>query len=278
LEHAEALIAEILALDPGAINAFWARSYIRGHELRNDDALADIDWAVKLAERPGSGASPDQLIRLHRQRTAILNSMGRYEEAEQAAKRVIALKPDYHESHYDLAALASRAERPREVIEHLDRAIRAAEAGKSAKNAAPLSDYYYLRALNELNLGNKLQESKEAVRIRESEPHFKAAAEDMVKARQFEAVAVGLKLATIHSESPIARVIFDVMVEIGLGDVDSAAGHDAAAEVHYRAARDRIDHAELRDATGDESARIQSFRNLLDERARSKSKAPIEAE
>ncbi|MBI3300200.1 MAG: protein kinase [Elusimicrobia bacterium] len=83
---AEDLANRALETDPTNINALFRRARARMRQERLDAALADTSRALEL-----SGKSPNpSLLSLHSQ---VLNRLGRWAEAVEAADRVLALNP-----------------------------------------------------------------------------------------------------------------------------------------------------------------------------------------
>jgi tetratricopeptide (TPR) repeat protein len=100
---AQAGYTQVLALDPGHIDARLNLAVILANQGRLNDALQSCKRAIAIAPR-----SP----RAHSDSGSFLQRLGRLDEAKAAFRKAIDLKPDFGEPYLHLAILASADKGP----------------------------------------------------------------------------------------------------------------------------------------------------------------------
>lgn len=101
-----------LAADPQHVDALYERALLNYAEGRQNDALADLDRAIKLSPRAANA---------YYARGLVLNALGNAAGALNDFNQVLLLKPDYAEALLARAALYSAAGNKTSALADLDR-------------------------------------------------------------------------------------------------------------------------------------------------------------
>ncbi|MGH7343837.1 MAG: tetratricopeptide repeat protein, partial [Candidatus Rokuibacteriota bacterium] len=140
---AESILSALLEepLEPQTelgVRADLARVFARS--TRQAEALAQIDLALRLAERLGGQVGAAGELTLVHMQGLILFEMSRLPEAAACMERVVALRPERGQDWYNLASVYSRLERADDALNALDRAFtRSPDLRQGARNDQELA-------------------------------------------------------------------------------------------------------------------------------------------
>jgi len=109
--QAEALFDEMLRRWPGDAYALASRSHVRAQLGRRDEAIADLQALV--------AAQPDRSAAYWFNLAYLLEDAGRYEAAEPAFRRALALDPKLDRAWYGLGLVLIRLQRADDAVEAL---------------------------------------------------------------------------------------------------------------------------------------------------------------
>ncbi|MBI5856164.1 MAG: tetratricopeptide repeat protein [Sphingobacteriales bacterium] len=86
--------AKGIQYDPNNYSPYWQRGHFKGQQYKYEDALSDFTKAINIINAGGTGATPNDLALLYRNKALMHKNLAQYEEALESINKSIESDPN----------------------------------------------------------------------------------------------------------------------------------------------------------------------------------------